>query len=139
MARTRFPIPHLAAASIVGLLFAWGALPSGAQADGVFCGTRLIRPGDSPHRVVERCGQPDSRQRHVEYRSTYTRHVVPCRTFDRRRAPRRRFCNVLHPQSVPVQVDEWVYDFGPRRFVQHLYFVHGRLVRIEKGGYGHRE
>jgi hypothetical protein len=37
-----------------------------------------------------------------------------------------------------VQIDEWTYDFGPRRFVRYLTFVDGRLQSVEAGGRGSR-
>lgn len=30
-------------------------------------------------------------------------------------------------QTVEVAIDEWTYDFGPHRFVQHLTFEQGKL------------
>ncbi|WP_082048073.1 DUF2845 domain-containing protein [Geoalkalibacter ferrihydriticus] len=36
----------------------------------------------------------------------------------------------------PAVVDEWTYNFGPRRFLLHLIFENGRLRQIETGGYG---
>lgn len=32
--------------------------------------------------------------------------------------------------------DQWVYDFGPERFVYYLIFRHGRLMEIRSGGFG---
>jgi hypothetical protein len=33
-------------------------------------------------------------------------------------------------------IDEWIYDFGPHRFVQTLIFQDGNLVKISSGDYG---
>ena len=37
-----------------------------------------------------------------------------------------------------VQIDEWTYDFGPRRFIQILTFVDGTLETVEADGRGNR-
>jgi hypothetical protein len=41
-------------------------------------------------------------------------------------------------RAVEVAIEEWVYDFGTRRFLQHLTFEQGRLVRVESGERGHK-
>lgn len=33
-------------------------------------------------------------------------------------------------------VEEWVYNFGPTKFIYYVTFVNGRLERIQAGGYG---
>jgi hypothetical protein len=32
--------------------------------------------------------------------------------------------------------EEWIYNFGPTRFIYYLNFVNGRLQRIQAGEYG---
>jgi hypothetical protein len=34
-------------------------------------------------------------------------------------------------------VEEWSYDFGPRRFVMHVRLARGKVVAIERGSYGY--
>jgi hypothetical protein len=40
--------------------------------------------------------------------------------------------------AIEVTVEEWVYDFGPRRFMQYLTFEGGQLVAVRSGSYGHK-
>jgi len=32
--------------------------------------------------------------------------------------------------TVSVMIDEWTYDLGPNRFIRHLIFEDGRLIRV---------
>jgi hypothetical protein len=32
--------------------------------------------------------------------------------------------------TVTVMIDEWTYDLGPHRFIRHLIFENGRLIRV---------
>ncbi|EKD40012.1 MAG: hypothetical protein ACD_75C00204G0001, partial [uncultured bacterium] len=36
-----------------------------------------------------------------------------------------------------VTTEEWVYNFGPDRFLYHLKFLDDRLVEIRTGEYGY--
>ena len=38
--------------------------------------------------------------------------------------------------EVPLDVEEWVYNFGPGRFIRILRFENGILRAINRGGYG---
>jgi len=77
------------------------ALTPGAWA-GIRCGTKLIDVGDFSAYVLERCGEPKSRQ------------VIS---------------GAVGADS-PV-VEQWVYDFGTSQPLRVLTFVGGRLTRIE--------
>ena len=39
--------------------------------------------------------------------------------------------------EVPVEVEEWVYNFGPTRFMRILSFENGILRSVRYGGYGY--
>lgn len=49
---------------------------------------------------------------------------------------------ILPPEGTPerrrelLAMDQWVYDFGPDRFVHYLIFRHGRVMEIRSGGLG---
>ena len=38
-----------------------------------------------------------------------------------------------------VQVDEWTYNFGPRRFMSLIRFINGRVSEVENLGYGYHD
>jgi hypothetical protein len=40
---------------------------------------------------------------------------------------------------VEIVIDEWTYDFGPQKFVQHLIFEQGRLVFVVAGHRGQKK
>jgi hypothetical protein len=85
------------------------------------CGARLITEGDTRLEVRERCGEPTQTDQWEEER-TVTVHD------DNH--------NLLRRRKVSVQVEEWIYNFGPHRFMQRLLFHDGKLVDIESLGRG---
>ena len=107
------------------LLLASALLLSAAssEAEAMYCGRRIVNTGHSTVQVLERCGEPDLRERRVE---TQSRSVA------------RRVNGVVVVQTFTVQVEiqEWAYDFGPQRLVRYLRFEDGALVEIGSGGYG---
>ena len=89
-----------------------------------YCGQRLVKEGDYKLQVLEKCGQPDYSESRVEYRSTVMRGSGI-------QQPGLDFIN-----QVPVQIEEWTYDFGRHRFMQFLHFENGRLIWVNNLGYG---
>jgi hypothetical protein len=88
------------------------------------CDRQLVLAGDSKPQVLRKCGEPYFTEHRVEYRSV-----------------RLRGSGLQHPgldfeTVVPVNIDEWTYNFGPRQFMQRLIFENGRLVRIDNLEYG---
>jgi hypothetical protein len=76
----------------------------------------ILSIGDTKFEVLRKCGPPDfSESRDAD-------ELVISR-FDRSR-------------RTTIRIDEWTYNFGPRRFLLHLIFEDGRLKRMETGGYG---
>ena len=91
--------------------------PSPEPTAGFRCKRALISEGDRTHRVRRLCGAPTHAEQRIEQRYIPDCGGAACWTT--------------------VTVDSWVYDFGPRRFVQYLMFENGVLVRIENGDWGH--
>lgn len=97
------------------------ALPLSAHA--LRCGQTLVREGDSTFEVRHKCGEPSFIEDYTEYVYVYPNH-------DER--------GVRIPYRVPHRSGEkWTYNFGRQRFMQALYFVNGRLWKIERLGYGY--
>ena len=94
-----------------------------APAQAMRCGTRLVREGDTPSQVRERCGEPND---------------IITTTETRSRTVHRRVSGVIVSDtvSVEVRVVQWVYNFGPQRFMRRLVFEDGLLVDIEELGRG---
>jgi len=91
---------------------------------GMRCGRMLVTEGDPKIQVVRKCGEPDFAESRMEYRSVRLRgsgFQQPGADFE---------------TVVPVQIDEWTYNFGPHQLMQKLVFENGRLIRIESLDYG---
>jgi hypothetical protein len=106
-----------------------------ALADSMRCGHRIVQTGDSLHEVRSLCGEPAAARQRFETRTELRRVVVDCGSAKR---PHRR-CERVERVSREVRIDEWIYDFGPRRFIQYLTFADGWLERVEAGGRGRAE
>lgn len=86
------------------------------------CGRELIQVGDYRDEVLELCGKPDSVETHFEVVSRKLR--FPFRTQD-------------YQEIVEIEVEEWVYNLGRRRFRQYLRFENGVLKEIKSLGRGY--
>jgi Protein of unknown function (DUF2845) len=99
------------------------------------CGQKIVIKNMHELQVREACGEPTS-ERHlgVVVRSVAVPH-------------RRNYGNGVTVERYPgygqiveeVVMTEYVYNFGPRKFMRRLIFEGGILVRIESIGYGYRE
>jgi hypothetical protein len=121
---------------MVGVAISIGMLTAGAASaanGGMRCGTRLVSVGDTQYEVRATCGPPDASQQRTEIRTVGRQVRVPC--ADRRKA----WCTAVVESAIEVAVEEWVYDFGTQRFLQHLTFEQGRLVSVESGERGHKD
>lgn len=91
------------------------ALP--AVASGMRCGQSLIEIGDSMSRVEQNCGNPSEKNEFT--------------------APYYFIDHWGHRRYGGEQVyTEWVYNFGPQRFMMKLRFVGGSVTDISELGYG---
>jgi hypothetical protein len=95
-----------------------------ALASTLRCGNRLVSVDDKKYEVLEKCGQPTFAEQRTEY--VEVSEESPDGTIQQGRA-----------QS--IHIDEWTYDFGPRRLVHELVFENGVLKDIETLGYGSRK
>jgi uncharacterized protein DUF2845 len=108
------------------------SISSNASTDGMRCGQRLISTGDTLYAVRNVCGEPSASDRRVVQRTGKRRVSGPC-FKDRDGAVR---CDRVEEYTVEIVIDEWTYDFGPRRFVHYLTFEDGKLIKVATGGYG---
>lgn len=81
------------------------------------CQPGSIVTGMNQFSLLATCGDPDARERRIELRSL----------------PRR---DGRHTYPTTVRVDEWLYNFGPSRFVRVVTLVNGRVDRVETGERG---
>lgn len=86
------------------------------------CGRQLVHTGDHKLDVLEKCGEPEWTDQRIAVRGSRLRH--PYGTLEQ-------------SEYEEVLIDEWVYNFGPRKFKQFLQFENGVLKKIENLDYGH--
>lgn len=110
---------------LIGLAVVAAALAAPAHADGMRCGSRLIRDGDARTEVRAFCGEPVDVQ---------TRTIL-----------RRPFYNVsgrivyFGDGLVEVPVETWTYNFGPNKLMRRVRFVDGVVEEVETLGYGYND
>ncbi len=98
-----------------------GLAPRAAADDGSLrCPGGLVSIGDSKLDLLAKCGAPALREGHVEERWVGASAAVP-----------------VHRRFVTLGVESWTYDFGPRSFLAFVRIELGKVVRIERGGYGY--
>lgn len=118
--------------SILVSLLALGALTIpfvAAPASAFWCDGRLVLEGDRAYEVRSRCGEPASEITRMESHTSYRGGAVG------------RGGGAVYGGSadtVTVQVDLWVYDFGPTCFMEELRFEDGILTRMIRLGRGTR-
>ena len=107
---------------LVGVLLSL-LLASGASADSVRCGSKVITEGDPIEKVRQYCGEPTETER-----TWMTRQ------------PRFEYGG----QEIPfegtedVPVDLWTYDFGPNKLVRRIRFIAGKVDSIETREHGNK-
>lgn len=110
--------------SIAAAALCAATLLTGSTAYAMRCDNRLVVDGDAPARVRSLCGDPADATHRVVSRSVTVHRRLSNGTI------------VSESVMVSVEVEVWVYDFGPRRLMRELTFEDGRLVRIRTLGYG---
>nr|WP_305888616.1 DUF2845 domain-containing protein [Methylomonas sp. SURF-2] len=85
------------------------------------CGRELVQVGDHKLDVLEKCGEPEWTERRYGTRGSRLRHPYGALELN---------------QYEEVVIDEWIYNFGRRKFKQFLQFENGVLKKIENLDYG---
>ena len=95
------------------------------------CGSDLVLKGDRKIEVRIACGEPEFIEGWEEETVTY---ITDENDELRRDLIIEREAGI--GKSNIVHIEEWTYNFGPRRFIQYLTFINGRLKKIEDGTKG---
>ena len=105
------------------------------SAFGFRCGRKIVTEDMHEAQVLKACGTPTT-SRHLGYatRGTY----IPVRRVFSPGVTIEHFPGYGH-YTEEVELTEYVYNFGPRKFMRRLIFEGGVLKKIEKIGYGYRE
>jgi hypothetical protein len=97
--------------------------PLSAHADGLRCGNKLVAIGDTRVSVRNKCGDPvDVTHGTILRRPTYV--------FNGR---------LYHGDEVAVELENWIYNFGPNKFMRRVRFVDGIVEDVETLDYGYHE
>lgn len=110
----------LAAAALLAAV----ALPRAAAAgsdSSIRCQGGIVSLGDATIDLLGKCGEPALREGRADLTS------VAYRT-DGARVKR----------SSTVTVERWTYDFGPQAFLMFVTVEGGKIVAVDRGGYGYR-
>ena len=110
-----------------------------ASATSLRCGVRLITEGDYKAKVLAECGEPDYveiREEERVYR--FGRHPSYYGYYDNYEYERRKY-GYGAPYRIKelVIIEEWTYNHGPGRFMDHLILENGIVVAITSGDYGY--
>jgi hypothetical protein len=120
---------------VLGLLLAGPALA-------LRCQSKLVSEGDPQAKVLRFCGEPTSVQQRVIYRSGIARSSGRGDWLRHGNAEIGVYRDELlvHQRSVvEVLVDEWIYNFGPRKLMRRIRFENGLVTAVEPLGYGYLE
>lgn len=105
---------------LIGIFFA-GA----ANADSMRCGTRLAQVGHTKADVTEICGSPN-------YTDSYCEPLTTNLQIQANQQGDNNIQNNIAIQSCR-NIDIWTYKPGSGQLTAHLYFVEGKLRKIERG------
>ncbi len=103
------------------------------------CGTRLITEGDLKSRVLAECGEPDNVEVWEEERVYgFSRNPGYDGIFEdyERRDPNYGYGAPYRIKKLVV-VEEWTYNHGPGRFMDHVRLENGIVRDITSGEYGY--
>ena len=99
--------------TVARLLFigSLGLSPSVAAADSIRCDGGIVSVGDSRLDLFAKCGQPALQE---------AEPVVTAGNVD-----------------LSLLIERWTYDFGPDRFLVIVSLQGGKVIAVERGGYGY--
>ena len=105
-------------------------IPSTAMA--MRCGTRPVTDGNTQEEVLRNCGEPtQTNSRYITRGSGY----VNFRTRDALSGSHQG--NYFFIEE--VLVEEWIFNFGPNKFMRKVTFENGIVVEIDTLRYGYHE
>ena len=110
-----------------------------AHASSIRCGVRLITEGDHKAKVLAQCGKPDYVELREEERVyRFSRHPSYYGYYDNYEYERGDY-RYGAPYRIKelVIIEEWTYNHGPSRFMDHLILENGIVVDITSGDYGY--
>lgn len=120
-------------------IFLVGTLLLSQPALALRCGAKLISDGTPQGKVLRYCGEPESIQVRTVVRAGLPRN----RSFGLARyrfdARTRSDSELLFADRAYEEfiIEEWTYNFGPRRLMRVIRFENGIVTSIKQLGYGY--
>ena len=114
--------------------FAINAFPAFGSA--LRCGRRLITEGDTKLKMLAECGEPQ----HIElWEEERIYKYYPWPGYNYNHYNQHYDDEFLKPHFIKelILVEEWTYNHGPHRFMDHIRLENGRVKKIIRGKYGH--
>lgn len=108
---------------VLAVLAAAPARLAAASESSIACGRGIVSVGDTKLDLLGKCGPPTLRDAREESRGELVLPRVGAPAGDGVR--------------VSATIEQWTYDFGPQRFTHVVTLAGGRVVAIERGGYGY--
>lgn len=99
------------------------------------CGNLLVELGNYKQMVMNKCGEPESIDSHIERRAVSNSEGLS--QYYGNNASSGINYGQQQYLEIDVVVDEWLYNFGRNRFQQLLRFENGKLIEIRELEYGH--
>ncbi len=113
-------------------------LVTAMPAQALRCEHELVSDQASFSEVSRICGPPTDAQQWIEYRIVPVAPYYHSPSFQGRRNPNRDHRSAyVKPIVIPVNIEEWTYNFGPTRFIHVLRFEQGHLKSIGTSGRGY--
>jgi len=100
-------------------------LPSLGFAEGMVCGNKIIEKGISREEVRAYCGKPAQIDNKIAY--------AGIAGFAGRHG------RVVDSSAVEIQVETWIFNFGPDQLMEKVRFEDGIVASVESMGYGYNE
>jgi hypothetical protein len=106
------------------------------SANAMRCSGKIVDRGDHQLRVAGLCGDPDYTEERTVLRFGIPRQYA--RHFGERHYSISREELLIHNRSlVEVRAEVWVFNRGPNRLMREIVFIDGRVVEVNRLGYGY--
>jgi hypothetical protein len=107
------------------------------------CG-QLVDKGDRKIEVIIKCGDPYSIEYFWEEQFSTVSSAVRIRKVPQFKRDGKRYKRdykfirerIYEQNRKLINIEEWTYNFGPRRFLYFINFENGKVTKVEDGGYG---
>jgi hypothetical protein len=117
-------------------LLAVGLLLAADPASALRCKNKLVSEGDPQSKVLRFCGEPEAMQTRTIYRAGLPRRQPGPYPGSADEGGDRELV-YADRAYVETIVEEWTYNFGPRRLMRRIRFENGLVASITQLGDGY--